>query len=559
MTPRGSSARYRRTPANRFYLSRSSTLVNPASLDGVACVVSDPALSILNTCSQFQTLEAHFDRLSAQAGFGRLAETRALFQELIDTGLLISETEIVERAARRASPHSQHPQIEWLAIPTSGRVSELREALESYLGNLTFSHRSCAVFVADGSRCVADRQRYREMLASIADCGQPIYYAGEEEKAAYIDALASQRALPLDTLSFALGGSDRGLVSTGANRNAILLQTLGSLLVSVDDDSSCRTACVPGRGAAAGVTFSGPTDLSEMFSFEDRASALRYVEAVSLDFVGAHAQLLGRSLPELCAEFLSEAVDLGPASDHVLNHLYSGLGRIVVTTCGLAGDAGRQGAPTLVRDGRSRERFSASPEALETAISSREVVYQPVSLAVTHAGPLMAGAIGLDNRKILPPFFPFCRSEDAILSRVISKCFTDAYFGRLPFTIDHLPRAGRTYGPSVDTRLADIVIAFVSTFEWPEYMVGGEDSLQALGSHLESLASLPAERFSLLQQELLWQRTSAMIRALEEFLARNPRGPRFGQNTLSAKWCGSGNRFSPRVTRFRQTCSITFH
>jgi hypothetical protein len=139
----------------------------------------------------------------------------------------------------------------------------------------------------------------------------------------------------------------------------------------------------------------------------------------------------------------------------------------------------------------------------------------------------MAGAIGLDNRKILPPFFPFCRSEDAILSRVISKCFTDAYFGRLPFTIDHLPRAGRTYGPSVDTRLADIVIAFVSTFEWPEYMVGGEDSLQALGSHLESLASLPAERFSLLQQELLWQRTSAMIRALEEFLARNPEGPAF--------------------------------
>ena len=60
-------------------------------------------------------------------------------------------------------------------------------------------------------------------------------------------------------------------MSTGANRNCLLLDTVGALVLSVDDDTGARLARCPERQDA--VAFHTGYDPSEFWFFPDRASA----------------------------------------------------------------------------------------------------------------------------------------------------------------------------------------------------------------------------------------------------------------------------------------------
>ena len=92
-----------------------------------------------------------------------------------------------------------------------------------------------------------------------------IRYGGRRERSRFTDALIQESGAAPDIVRFALLGDPRCPLTTGANRNALLLDTIDSLVLNVDDDTRSDIAMAP--GAEAGVSFFTGYDPTEFWFF----------------------------------------------------------------------------------------------------------------------------------------------------------------------------------------------------------------------------------------------------------------------------------------------------
>ncbi len=124
----------------------------------------------------------------------------------------------------------------------------------------------------DDSLSAGAEERTRAALQELADRFKTrIRYAGRKEKSRFAAALAAESAVPREIVDFALFGDASCERSTGANRNCLLLDTAGSLLLSVDDDTLCQIAGAPERETE--LSFFSGYDPTELWFFPDRAHA----------------------------------------------------------------------------------------------------------------------------------------------------------------------------------------------------------------------------------------------------------------------------------------------
>jgi hypothetical protein len=174
-----------------------------------------------------------------------------------------------------------------------------------------------------------------------------IRYGGRKKKSRFAAALAAESAVPPEIIRFALFGDERCTRSTGANRNALLLDAAGSLVLAVDDDTLCRIA--PAPGSEAGLSFFSGYDPSEFWFFPDRGGATESVSFAGIDVLGCHEALLG------------SAVD-------GLGGLAETSGRVVMTLNALVGDSG-MASPRyyLTLTGASTGPAGGFPEGLSVA------------------------------------------------------------------------------------------------------------------------------------------------------------------------------------------------
>lgn len=325
-----------------------------------------------------------------------------------------------------------------------------------------------------------------------------IRYGGRRERSQFAEALARESGVPLDIVRFGLCGDDRCALSTGANRNGLLLDTIDSLVLNVDDDTQGRVAIAP--DAEDGLSFFSGYDPTELWFFPDRAAAASSVSFEEIDILRPHEELLGRAVADLG----------GPAHS---------LGRVAITLSGLVGDSG-MGSPRyyLTLAGNSRRRLVASENGYQSAFHSRDVV-RAVRRRTVSSGPFfMTTFFGLDNRVLLPPFFPVQRNSDGIFGLVLRKT-TSHCTGFLPAVLLHAPPP-RTFPPDAMWRdadrlqLADIVIGRVLGFG-EGTNESDEARLIRLGRHLRALGSLSLADYDVCiagQQQI---RTIAFITALQ--------------------------------------------
>ena len=187
--------------------------------------------------------------------------------------------------------------ISIVGIATRSRVTSLVACIESYLENCRRHGRFPEFVVTDDSPGAADQNQTRAALQSLEkQLGAHIRYAGRRERSRFAEALARESAVPLEIIRFALFGDDRCALSTGANRNSLLLDTVDAMVLSVDDDTRCRIAAPP-EAEDTFAFFSG-YDPTEFWFFPDRASALESVSFVDVDVLGCHESLLGNAVAD---------------------------------------------------------------------------------------------------------------------------------------------------------------------------------------------------------------------------------------------------------------------
>ncbi|MFL6194096.1 MAG: non-ribosomal peptide synthase/polyketide synthase [Thermoanaerobaculia bacterium] len=438
----------------------------------------------------------------------------------------------VVAAMPTADPGEDSLRVTSVAFPTCNRPEVLERGLASYAeaaGGRRF-------VVMDDSRDPAAREEYRRRLSGLRRrLGVEIVYAGLEEKLRFAADLAGE-GVPPDVARIALLDPEGVGLTVGANRNALLLQTIGEGVLSVDDDTLSRVAPSPEReegvaflsGTSPGTAFLSGRDPGEIRAFADRAGALASLPLEAADLAGLHEAALGRDLPSWLAGLAGRDPEAPAALDGgdpaFLRALAEG-GRVRVTTNGWVGDCGWH-SPSfyMLLSGASRRRLLASEEGYRRGTASKEIVRYVPRPTVGNGDSFMATLFtGLDNRGLLPPFPPVLWGEDLLFGIVLQLCFGDARVAHLPGVAAHEPLEFRAFWPGEMTRGASgvdhsrMVSALLDGFR-PDRSAAPESELRRLGSYLEGVAGLEPAAFDDLARRSVLARAAAFAQDLEERL-----------------------------------------
>jgi hypothetical protein len=505
-------------PMVRLQLGSSAELVYFPT-QKKARVLSPAEVRLLGACSHFADVGEHARQLlNNNVEADNVSEILNAFAE---EGMMISRAELLQRGevTKALDPP---PRISCLAIPTSNRPGHLQRALKSYANHFSKVGRSIEFVVADDGQSPQSCQLSKEVSDRQAETGDSaVVYVGPGEKRQLIARLAEKHSVPRRALEFGILGP-AGLAPTiGANRNTIVLQTAGKMVLSVDDDTICDP-CSTTESNSMQSSLGKEGDPAEYWFFADRDSVLAFARPVSIDIVGAHETLLGKPIWTLVGQGWEGQVDLDSACSHLIQSIWTGGGRVVITQNGSAGDSGMYSGRGLALQTKqeTRSRLLESEQQYRLALRSREILRQPRFPAVCHGGAFLGGFFGFDNRCLLPPFFPIGRHEDATVGYMIGHCLDSCYFGYLPWSLIHDPPGARAYRTDdvASVRISDLLIACISPWNCPVRTFGAAERLRSLGQHLLDVGSMPPGDFQEFLTMSLWRHTAQGIARKEAML-----------------------------------------
>jgi hypothetical protein len=239
----GSAVRY--SPHQAVELRNGRLLVFPAS--GLKLPVGEEEYRLISSLSRFLPAEKHANALmeshSGLRAVGR-GKLMAVLSELSDAGALISADEII---AATETAHSGRNEVRSVAIPSAKPGPELARALESCRNNARSNGRRYSFAVA-----------------------------GQTELRTYADAVTDHAGVPPDALDAAIFGFRDGAIAPGANRNVILLQTTGSMFMTMDDDTVCETAWTERNRTLIVRGHEDPQTIRQSLDRESALSSLRF-------------------------------------------------------------------------------------------------------------------------------------------------------------------------------------------------------------------------------------------------------------------------------------------
>ncbi|BCJ33862.1 hypothetical protein Athai_13650 [Actinocatenispora thailandica] len=431
--------------------------------------------------------------------------------------------------------------ITTFVMPTCDRVAAFERGLSSYIANAERHRRSVEFAVLDNSAEAVTRARYRELLSSMAArTGRTIRYAGFEEKHAWAERLARETDVPREVIVHALLGHRDGTFSNGGNVNSWLLDTVGEMVMSADDDTICDLFMPPGASADAVAVRLGVPDSN--WAFGSREEMFAAIEPVDVDLLAAQEAMLGRSPAGFAAGLRDrnmpiEVQRLDPA---LVGGAPGVHGRVAVTVPSLVGDCGwASPSPYLRLEGDSFTRLTRDEATYRQACTSRlnlRFVDRPTFAG--RVGSFMNTFYGLDNRDIAMPNLPSARGNDTVSGATATACMPGAYFGHVPLAIRHEPMERRRFWPGEVVRSASgvdfssVLVALVQAWEADDVMLTDAGRMRALGRHLGDLARSPEPEFHAEVERVVRARAEAELAEMETRLAAG--GPRFWTADLAS-------------------------
>jgi hypothetical protein len=480
---------------------------------------------------QFKTIADHAGTttgLSAEQS----ADLTNYLESLAGNGLLISRAEVLSDLSSPAIRSYPDSQIDVVGFITNHRTPVLRRAVTSFVEHFREFGRSVPIVVIDNSRADDVRSACRRILEEVQNrYGLEIAYAGLEEKVRFASALKQKRRVPDAVIDFALFGEDWAGSRAGANRNALLLHAAGSRLLSLDDDSVCRGATLPGAAEGIRLYSESPRNRSSLLPsrirpFRDQETVLQMAQPLPFDLLQAHERYLGQPVNNcIAAAGPGLAPDLDAASPLFLRRLRKGRSRVLVTLNGLIGDCGwASPSPYLFLKDESLDELVHTEETFRAACLNRNLLRSVDRLTIAdRADNMMTLFTGLDNRSLLPPFVPVGRGQDAVFGATLGESITEGCVCYLPWALLHLPLESRRFWPGETLRSASgIPLSFLlsacirsaATLSAPG---DAAESLRRLGCALEHLGMLPAREF----QEEIQRRVCREIIVIADELERS--------------------------------------
>ncbi|MBN1466390.1 hypothetical protein JXA02_11545 [candidate division KSB1 bacterium] len=371
------------------------------------------------------------------------ARTTASVSRLIADGVLLSDSFVKREIFRfivfdRDSSKSDDPMVQSINIPTKNRPHLLKRALESYAQNAALHGHHVVLNVVDDSTDTVGMLENRLNLQAVARrYNLTARYTSRDDREKFATSL-HRLGIPLEYCRFCLLGERYLDCKMGASRNTIQLQSIGELIIQVDDDTECR--CVQSPFCTDQVALCAHKIFDYIFHPEDTFDATS--ECADADFVGLHAQLLSANItaPALQHHLTSEKkLDIDDIDSALLKKVTSPTGAIKATFLGSFGDSGEGDSlyRLFMRD-RAFQQLVADEKQYEKLLSTRYVTKFVPSLTISDIPSCMTMNIGLDD-SVPIPFSPIQRNEDAVFAHLCRIGYLEGLLGFQPFLIRHAP------------------------------------------------------------------------------------------------------------------------
>lgn len=413
---------------------------------GKQSVVTNDVLYALRFCSVFRTLDDHLSYVANNIPelAGDPSDLRGVIQALLAAGLFASARSYSEQLNREATAAVKTAETA-VVIITCDRPDAVERLLESVVANSSFTPDR-SYYLVDDSREPLNIERNEAIVEKANNLpGISLRYFGPVQQRAFREQLIARLPGQQEEIDFLIGRqSNSGLVSHGRSRNMALLLSVGKRAILMDDDIVCRALEAPFR--KKGIEISS---LPKEADFYDSGSGWQQLpEFGEKDPVSLHTRFLGATLGEAINRVEDNAFGLHSVKEllpHELTAVNSN-SPVLITACGTLGDPGTSSINwiyELASDSRSRlleteEKYQQSKTLRNTWLGKSRYCF------TTHFA-LLSQMTGLDNRALLPPYFPVLRNEDFLFGEMVQFLYPDSVLMDLPWAVPHLPLEERSW------------------------------------------------------------------------------------------------------------------
>lgn len=244
-----------------------------------------------------------------------------------------------------------------------------------------------------------------------------------------------------DLINFSLGNSLKTpskVISTGGNRNLLLLSLVGEKFLTVDDDVVLEVRKLTSPNSPHIVPENSTNPLSCLyFKNRDELLALKNQMPIiqNIDFINEHLSALS---------YVQDKKRCG------------------VSLSGYFGDSGFQGPRNIFYSHENSVRDLLKNEnTLSYALKSRNIWRVTSQNNMRETSNVMLMCAGLANDLELPPFFPYGRNQDGAFGFAIKGCLESIFVGHLSLSIFHDPLNPRKYEHDfspLQIRINDLIV-----------------------------------------------------------------------------------------------------
>ncbi|MEJ2521100.1 MAG: hypothetical protein P8Y91_12295 [Desulfuromonadales bacterium] len=423
-------------PLTSYPLDDGTVLLNNPR-NGNRMAVTTKVRVALTLCDEFRTLDEHVAHIADGQASGPKADTvRGVLNSVRDQGLVLSTRDLCAELAPvpTADPVAEQPV---LAIITCDRPKALARLLDSMV-NVVDLGNVARFYVIDDSRSDANQERNAEIVASRAKrLDFDITHFGARAARDFVDHLVAELPEHEESIRFLLDRSRwADTYSPGVARNYAQLLSVGHPQIVFDDDTVCRLYRAGFRENA--VTFGSP--LKQALFFDEHETQAMVPPASGWDPVKEHLRCLGHTVPEALGALSGEtfAPDSFRTADPGFAAALNRDSRVLITEFGAVGDPGTTNYDwigelppaslnVLLRDAEQR-RLALSESRCWTGVN--RFIFTPSAT--------MSVNTGLDNRQLLPPYFPVNRNEDKLFGDATAFLHPNAVTVDYPLAILHL-------------------------------------------------------------------------------------------------------------------------
>lgn len=396
-------------------------------------------VQVLSQCGRFRTLDEHSRAVARalQVPPPRSADVREALDQLVESSLLLSESEVLARLASRRSEPPQRP-IETLFIRSCGRADTLHRLLDSLAGSgLPEGLTQCVVL--DDGREAEERAAIRSVVSDFEErLDGKLRLIDVAQRRRLVETIATDAGVETESLMWTVeGDQDDPAPGYGTSLNLALLLGAGSRLAIMDDDASFDAFELPGVG--------------QLPAFRRSQSARTHFPEPDWNLPGAHYPVLERH-PLVCHDDLlgatgGDLAELGRDDrrgligdfDPQLMRELSGATKVRLTSSGTLGDPGTASIHWLfAEDAVHLQPLCESEARYRELIGQRRLARCAGRPEATTAFALMTTTLtGIDNRELLLPTQGRGANEDLLFGALVDYLHPGSLQLSLPHMLFH--------------------------------------------------------------------------------------------------------------------------